>query len=112
MFSRKKDTKVIVKEQQRQLKKDGRGLEREEKKLKKEMQNAAKKGNNEEVKALAKSMVKLRQAKDRLRGAASQNKSMGYQLTSVVTNEKLMNSMKGTAKVTAKVNKLMKPEKT
>merc|ERR1711920_1015286 len=112
----KKNTSAIVKEQQRKLKKENRGLERqikkldrEEKKIKNEMQRAAKKGNQEEVKILAKSIVKLRKTKEQLRSCVTQNKAMGYELTSVVTNDKLVNSMKGTTKVTKQMNAIMKP---
>merc|ERR1719195_943377 len=112
----KKNTQAIVKQQQRELKKEGRGLEREikkldreEKKIKNEMQRAAKKGNQEEVKILAKSIVKLRKTKEQLRYCVTQNKAMGYELTSVVTNEKLVKSMKGTTKVTKQMNAIMKP---
>merc|ERR1712060_548545 len=79
------------------------------KKIKNEMQRAAKKGNQEEVKILAKSIVKLRKTKEQLRSCAVQNKSMGYELASVETNEKLVKSMKGTTKVTKQINAIMKP---
>merc|ERR550525_932831 len=75
------------------------------------MQKAAKQGNETEAKALAKSIVQLRKSKQQLMSAKVNSKSMGYQLQSVATNEKLVKSMQGTAKVTAKMNKMMQPHK-
>ena len=100
-----KEVKRSARKGQREISRELAQLERQEKTLIADIRKRAQKGNDRATRALAKQLVQLRAAKDRLTTAKTQLASTALQATTMGAQAAVAESLGSTAKVLGTMNK-------
>lgn len=106
-----KATKKQLRHGQRDIEREKRKLEREEKKVQAQIKAAAKKGDMTAARMMAKELVRIRNAKTKMMGMSSHMGAMGVRATTMAAGVTMAESMGSAAKVMAKSNAAMNPQK-
>src|SRR5688572_7301731 len=115
LFGKEKPTmKQTIRENKRDLEREGRGMDRErqnlqmqEKKVQAEIKQALKRGDETTARMLAKQVVNIRKQEQRLMGMKGHTQSMSHKQTAMGATVTMTNAMKTSANVMGKMNKQM-----
>jgi division protein CdvB (Snf7/Vps24/ESCRT-III family) len=109
---KEKPMRQVIRENKRDLDKEGRGMDRErqnlqmqEKKIQAEIKQAIKRGDEGTARLLAKQIVGIRKQEQRLLGMKGNMQAMGHKQTAMGATVTMTNAMKTSANVMGKMNK-------
>mmetsp|Transcript_61937 Transcript_61937/g.86118 ORF Transcript_61937/g.86118 Transcript_61937/m.86118 type:complete len:210 (+) Transcript_61937:105-734(+) len=102
-----KDSKQQFRQGNRDIDKEIRAIERDEAKLTAQIKRTAKSGDHKGAQIQAKSLVKLRQSKERLLATKTRMTGVQMQLKTAATTTTMVDSMKVATKAAASMNKEM-----